>query len=182
VAAPPKSPLKEEPPAPVASAPVPPPAPPKPAPVSSDQNVDAAVVWERIAGEFSKNSFIRFGWLGDGVFDRLEEGRIVIRFPEASRESASSYFMEQGIKEIEQRLLKEFGRPVRLEFDFDESLQPAAAVEEAPEIREEPPAAAQAAPPPAEETPVDPMADFLNDPLIEKALEIFKGTLQTRQS
>ena len=182
VAAPPKSPLKEEPPAPVASAPVPPPTPPKPAPVSSDQNVDAAVVWERIAGEFSKNSFIRFGWLGDGVFDRLEEGRIVIRFPEASRESASSYFMEQGIKEIEQRLLKEFGRPVRLEFDFDESLQPAAAVEEAPEIREEPPAAVQAAPPPAEETPVDPMADFLNDPLIEKALEIFKGTLQTRQS
>lgn len=182
VAAPPKSPLKEEPSAPVASAPVPPPTPPKPAPVSSDQNVDAAVVWERIAGEFSKNSFIRFGWLGDGVFDRLEEGRIVIRFPEASRESASSYFMEQGIKEIEQRLLKEFGRPVRLEFDFDESLQPAAVVEEAPEIREEPPAAVQAAPPPAEETPVDPMADFLNDPLIEKALEIFKGTLQTRQS
>jgi hypothetical protein len=27
--------------------------------------------------------------------------------------------------------------------------------------------------------PVDPMEDFLNDPLIEKALEIFKGTLQT---
>jgi DNA polymerase-3 subunit gamma/tau len=182
VAAPPKSPLKEEPPAPVASAPVPPPAPPKPAPVSSDQNVDAAVVWERIAGEFSKNSFIRFGWLGDGVFDRLEEGRIVIRFPEASRESASSYFMEQGIKEIEQRLLKEFGRPMRLEFHFDESLQPAAPVEEAPEIREEPPAAVQTAPHPAEETPIDPMADFLNDPLIEKALEIFKGTLQTRQS
>ena len=182
VAAPPKSPPKEEPPAPVALAPELPPAPPKPAPVSSDQNVDAAVVWERIAGEFSKNSFIRFGWLGDGVFDRLEEGRIVIRFPEASRESASSYFMEQGIKEIEQRLLKEFGRPVRLEFHFDESLQPAAAVEEVPEIREEPPAAVQAAPPPAQETPVDPMADFLNDPLIEKALEIFKGTLQTRQS
>ncbi len=182
VAAPPKSPPKEEPPAPVASAPEPPPAPPKPVPVSSDQNVDAAVVWERIAGEFSKNSFIRFGWLGDGVFDRLEEGRVVIRFPEASRESASSYFMEQGIKEIEKRLLKEFGRPVRLEFDFDESLQPAAPLEEAPEIREEPPAASEPASPPAEETPVDPMEDFLNDPLIEKALEIFKGTLQTRQS
>jgi hypothetical protein len=26
------------------------------------------------------------------------------------------------------------------------------------------------------------MADFLNDPLIEKALEIFKSTLQTRQA
>ncbi len=139
------------------------------------------MVWERIAGEFSKNSFIRFGWLGDGVFDRLEEGRIVIRFPESSRESASSYFMEQGIKEIEQRLLKEFGRPMRLEFDFDESLQPVAPVEEMPEPREEPVAAVETEPSPVEETPVDPMADFLNDPLIEKALEIFKGTLQTRQ-
>lgn len=190
VAAPVKSPPKPETPAPasIESAPEPPPDPPKPSPappnptpVSPDQNVDAAVVWERIAGEFSKNSFIRFGWLGDGVFDRLEEGRIVIRFPESSRESASSYFMEQGIKEIEQRLLKEFGRPMRLEFDFDESLQPVAPVEEMPEPREEPVAAVETEPSPVEETPVDPMADFLNDPLIEKALEIFKGTLQTRQ-
>jgi hypothetical protein len=28
----------------------------------------------------------------------------------------------------------------------------------------------------------DPMAEFLNDPLIEKALEIFKGTLQTQKT
>jgi hypothetical protein len=48
-------------------------------------------------------------------------------------------------------------------------------VEEKPETREEPVAAKESAPPP----PVDPMADFLNDPLIEKALEIFKSTLQT---
>jgi hypothetical protein len=36
--------------------------------------------------------------------------------------------------------------------------------------------------PPQPELPQDPMADFLNDPLIEKALEIFKSTLQTKTS
>ena len=90
--------------------------------------------------------------------------------------------MEQGIKEIEQRLLKDLGRPTKLEFEFDESLQPATPVEEAPEVREEPSVAEEIAPPPVEEPPADPMADFLNDPLIEKALEIFKSTLQTRQA
>ncbi|MFM8982542.1 MAG: DNA polymerase III subunit gamma/tau [Spartobacteria bacterium] len=157
------------------------PAPPKSSPVAADPSVDAAVLWEKIAGDFAKNSFIRFGWLRDGVFERIEEGKLVVRFPVSAREAASSYFMEQGIKDIEQRLLKELGGPTKLEFDFDESLQPAP-VEEAPEVREEPAAAEEPAPPVVEEPPADPMADFLNDPLIEKALEIFKSTLQTRKA
>jgi hypothetical protein len=61
-------------------------------------------------------------------------------------------------------------------FEFDESLQSAT-----PEPEPEP-----EAPQPVEpvvETPAeDPMAEFLNDPLIEKALEIFKGTLQTQKT
>jgi DNA polymerase-3 subunit gamma/tau len=185
-AAPPTVSPKVEAPAPpapkVEPKPAPVPAPAKSSPVSSDQNVDAAVIWEKIAEDFAKNSFIRFGWLRDGVFDRIAEGKVVVRFPVAARESASSYFMEQGIKEIEQRLLKELGRPTKLEFDFDESLQPVAPVEEPLEIREEPPAAEETTPPVADEPPADPMADFLNDPLIEKALEIFKSTLQTRKA
>ena len=182
VAAPPKPSPKVEAPAPPAPKIEPEPAPPKSSPVVSDQNVDAAVIWEKIAEDFAKNSFIRFGWLRDGVFDRLEEGKVVVRFPASARESASSYFMEQGIKEIEQRLLKELNRPTKLEFDFDESLQPVVPVEETPEVREAPPAVEEPAPPAVEEPPADPMADFLNDPLIEKALEIFKSTLQTRKA
>ena len=157
--------------------------PPAPVPSSgSDQAVDDAVIWEKIAADFSKNSFIRFGWLRDGVFDRLDAGKIFIRFPESAREAATSYFMEEGLKEIERRLKKEFDRPMKLEMEFDESLQAESPVEEKPEDREEPVAAKEIAPPPPEEPPADPMADFMNDPLIEKALEIFKSTLQTRQA
>jgi len=152
------------------------------APAGSDQAVNDAVIWEKIAADFSKNSFIRFGWLRDGVFDRLAAGKIFIRFPESARESATSYFMEEGLKEIERRLNKEFNRPMKLEMEFDESLQPETPVQENPEVREEPVAEKEIAQPPPEEPPADPMADFMNDPLIEKALEIFKSTLQTRQA
>jgi hypothetical protein len=51
-------------------------------------------------------------------------------------------------------------------------------------IEEEPaPEPPQDEPPPELSAPAkDPMEEFLNDPLIEKALEIFKGTLQTRSA
>ena len=85
--------------------------------------------------------------------------------------------MEQGIKDIESRFLKDLGKPLRIVFEFDEQLQP----EIPEEIREEPaPAPVPVVEVAAPAVPVDPMEDFLNDPLIEKALEIFKGTLQTQ--
>ena len=167
---------------PVVSAPVSTPAPlPKVvelalAPKVVESRIDAPTSWEKIAAEFAKNSFIRFGWLRDGVFDRVEDGKGIVRFPVSAKDSASSIFMEQGIKDIESRFLKDLGKPLRIVFEFDDQLEP----EIPEEIREEP---APARPPVVElaapAVPVDPMEDFLNDPLIEKALEIFKGTLQT---
>jgi DNA polymerase-3 subunit gamma/tau len=161
-------------------APPAPAAPPvAPAPPPAEAGVDVAIAWESIVADLSKNSFIRFGWLADGVFDRFAEGRIFVRFPGSARES-SGFFMEDGVKDLEQRLLKKIGQPVRIQFDYDDSLQPAHPVEE---FREEPPSPLPAAPEPVPVAPpADPMQEFLDDPLIEKALEIFKGTLQTRSA
>ncbi len=166
---------------PVVSAPVSAPAPPpkaiEPTPSNVDSRIDAPTSWEKIAADFAKNSFIRFGWLREGVFDRIEDGKGFVRFPVSAKDSASSIFMEQGIKDIESRFLKDLGKPLRIVFEFDEQLQP----EIPEEIREEPaPAPAPVVEVAAPAVPVDPMEDFLNDPLIEKALEIFKGTLQTQ--
>ena len=168
---------------PVVSAPLSTPAPlPKvvelaSAPKVVESRIDAPTSWEKIAADFAKNSFIRFGWLRDGVFDRVEDGKGIVRFPVSAKDSASSIFMEQGVKDIESRFLKDLGKPLRIVFEFDDQLEP----EIPEEIREEP----VSAPAPVVEVaapavPVDPMEDFLNDPLIEKALEIFKGTLQTQ--
>ncbi len=159
----------------------PPPVVPKaaPAPVSEPAApVDAALCWERIAAEFSKNSVIRFGWFREGIFDRLEGGRLIVRFPAALQEAGSSMFMEKGIKDIEARLLQDLGQPTKIVFEFDEALQ-AAAPEPEPEPEPEVPKVIE---PVVEAPPVDPMEEFLNDPLIEKALEIFKGTLQTQKT
>lgn len=162
---------------PVVSAPATPPKATEPTPSNVDSRIDAPTSWEKIAADFAKNSFIRFGWLRDGVFDRIEDGKGIVRFPVSAKDSASSIFMEQGIKDIESRFLKDLGKPLRIVFEFDEQLQP----EIPEEIREEPaPAPAPVVEVAAPAVPVDPMEDFLNDPLIEKALEIFKGTLQTQ--
>lgn len=159
----------------------PPPVMPKATPAPDPEPaapVDAALCWERIAAEFSKNSVIRFGWFREGVFDRLEGGRIIVRFPAALQEAGSSMFMEKGVKDIEARLLQDLGQPTKIIFEFDEALQPAA-----PEPEPVPePETPKAAEPVVEAPPVDPMEEFLNDPLIEKALEIFKGTLQTQKT
>ncbi len=138
--------------------------------------VDAALCWERIAAEFSKNSVIRFGWFREGVFDRLEGGRLIVRFPAVLQEASSSMFMEKGIKDIEARLLQDLCQPTKIVFEFDEALHTAA-----PEPEPEP-EAPKVAEPVVEAPPVDPMEEFLHDPLIEKALEIFKGTLQTQKT
>lgn len=157
----------------------PPPVVPKPVPAPTPEPaapVDAALCWEHIAAEFSKNSVIRFGWFREGVFDRLENGRMTVRFPAALREAGSSMFMEKGIKDIEARLLQDLGQPTKIVFEFDEALQSAT-----PEPEPEPEASQPVEP--VVETPAeDPMEEFLNDPLIEKALEIFKGTLQTQKT
>ena len=139
-----------------------------------------ASMWEKIANELSETSFIRFSWLRDGIFDRVEGMKIFIRFPESSRESVESVFLDDAIKDIESRLLKELSKPFRVSLEFDANLQPAAepVIDEPEEIPIAEPVAEESAPLP--EPPADPMADFMNDPLIEKALEIFKSTLQTK--
>lgn len=160
--------------------PVVPKAPPSPTPESTTP-IDAALCWERIAAEFSKNSVIRFGWFREGVFDRLENGRITVRFPASLQEAGSSMFMEKGIKDIEARLLQDLGQPTKIVFEFDAALQ-SPPPEPEPETEVPPRTAAAPAEPKADTPPADPMEEFLNDPLIEKALEIFKGTLQTQKT
>ncbi len=139
--------------------------------------VSAATVWEKLADTFAKDSFIRFGWLREGAFERIEGGNLFVRFPGSAQEASESMWMEQGIKDIQARLTRELSQPIRLVLEFDESLpEPPPAVETAP-AREETPEPAR--PPKAAPPPADPMEDFKNDPLIKKALEVFKTTLQT---
>ena len=135
----------------------------------------AATIWESISETFAKDSFIRFGWLREGLFERLEAGELFVRFPASARESSETVFMEQGLKDINARLARELSQPVRLVFEFDENTVAPPEPEPFPTEPDEPPKAMAQAP----AAPIDPMGDFKDDPLIKKALEVFKSTLQT---
>ena len=151
-------------------------AEPQKAAAPDDAEVSAATAWERTSEAFAKDSFIRYGWLREGVFDRFESGRLHIRFPLSAKDNSESIWMEQGLKDLETGLTRALSTGVRLALEWDANLQEQPEPEaEAPpphEEREEP-----APQPPA--PPVDPMEEFKNDPLIKKALEIFKSTQQT---
>jgi len=155
------------------------PAPPSPEGGAKDSeaaSVSAATVWESVAETLAKDSFIRFGWLREGLFERIEDGQFFVRFPASSRESSESYFMEQGRKDINTRLSRELSKPLTIVFEFDESLSAPPEPEVAPPFEpDEPPRAEE--PPPA--PPADPMEDFKNDPLIKEALKLFKSSLPT---
>ncbi len=148
-----------------------------PAPVSpEDAEVSAATTWEMTAESFAKESFIRYGWLREGLFERFEDGKLFVRFPASSKENSESIWMEKGIKDLEASLTRALSRTTRLVLEWDENLveQPEPVLETNP-AREEPGASA----PPEPAPPADPMEDFKNDPFIKKALEVFKSTLQT---
>jgi len=147
-------------------------APPQHAADPEDAGVSAATAWEKTAESFAKESFIRYGWLREGLFERFENGKMFVRFPASSKESSESIWMEKGLKDLESALTRALSQAVRLVLEWDESL------EQQPDptpAREEPPAAAAQPPAP----PADPNEDFKNDPFIKKALEVFKSTLQT---
>jgi len=154
-------------------------ASPPPADAGEEAEVTAATTWEKTAEAFAKESFIRYGWLREGVFERLEDGKLFVRFPASSKESSKSIWMEKGLKDLESALTRALARAVRLALEWDESLeqQPEPVGESSP-VREESGASA----PPAPALPADPNEDFKNDPFIKKALEVFKSTLQTAQA
>ena len=155
-------------PAPRASAPA--------TPANAEETViSSATAWETTAESFAKESLIRYGWLREGTFDRLEGGRLFVRFPESVKESAEIW-MESGLKDLESKLGRALSQTVRLVLEWDAAPE----AEPQPEpvstpVREEP----EASSPPVPAAPADPNEDFKNDPFIKKALELFKSTLQT---
>jgi DNA polymerase-3 subunit gamma/tau len=183
----PAAPVQAKPPAPAPLDPPPRPKTPEPsaAPTAAEEEADvsASNIWDKLAGALAKESFIRFGWLNEGVFERLEGGNLFVRFPAASKENSESIWMEKGFKDLESNLTRALARPIRLVWEWDKSLEvppePERPREPEPAFRaEEEPEPAEA-PVPAEPSAADRLEDFKNDPFIKKALEVFQSTLQT---
>lgn len=166
-------------PSPVAPAPPPSQTPP---PAAEESSIDASVAWDRVSATYE--SSIKYRFLAHGVFSgTLADGTMTVQLPPGDMVNATSFIGESGRKEAESKLTAALGRRITLKLEAGDHLSVPDS-EEAPPVAEEPvaetpPAAAAVAPPSEEAKPAAPADDFHNDPLIKKALEIFRGEIQT---
>ncbi|MDD5199339.1 MAG: DNA polymerase III subunit gamma/tau [Terrimicrobiaceae bacterium] len=126
-------------------------------------------IWREVAAVLTAESPIRFGWLERGEFAGSAAGKFRVRFPVSSQDHTESLFWDDVRRRAESALAEKTGDKVELvcEFTLEAAQVPEPPVEELP-----------AAPEPVADTPTDSMQDFKNDPLIRKALEVFKAEVQ----
>lgn len=182
----------EEAPKPVAAAPViPTPAPVAPLspveapPVGEEKAIDASVAWERTIEAYQAS--IKFRFLTQGVFAGMSgEDTVVVHLPRSCAEQYESFMGEMGRKEAESKLSELLGKRINLRMEVSDHIAEPVVEDIAPPVEEPKPVVTPAPivekalePAPVEEPkPVDISADFQNDPLIKKALEIFRSEIQ----
>ncbi len=174
-------------PAPIASTPPIPPTPVTTEPLLTkaeereEKSIDASIAWENVARTYETS--IKYRWLTKGVFALIEGDSVLVQLPPSEAKELASFLGEMGRKDAEEKLSKALSRKLTLRLEIGEHLT---VVEEIPEPEPEPapvPEAKAPEPEPASAAPQapagDPMDEFKNDPLIKKALEIFRGEIQT---
>jgi DNA polymerase-3 subunit gamma/tau len=137
-----------------------------PEPVAVTQGIDG--IWREVAETLAAESPIKFGWVVRGESAGLADGRLRVIFPASDHHQAESLSWELLHRHAEKELTDKFGSKTVLLCEFTADALP----EPEPEPMED---ASSAAPEPVVEPPKDPLEDFKNDPLIRKALEIFKA-------
>lgn len=172
IAAPPE-PRPAAPQQPVAPPPV---SAPAPAPVSKIDATDLNAVWNGLLANLSASEGMLKAGLELSRATSLTKGVLTISHP------PDAYIeTPRNVASMKAVLLSITGTPVDLKFVQTEPTAPAAPVP-APAMREAPkPAASEPRPAEAKSKPATPVQlnkdEFLNDPLIKEALEIFKGRI-----
>ena len=142
--------------------------------------------WYPVAMELAADSPLKFGWVEDGCFTGRTGNVVSVEFPASLEQQTKTLFWPQGIRKIEELLSARLGGKITLECRFSGAELP---VEPEPERPHAPdskqPAKSDSSSQPAEPKtePAVPaispeeLEEFKNDPLIRKALEIFKAEI-----
>ncbi len=148
--------------------------------------------WSDIASSLSSESPLKFGWLKAGRFFKRNHHEMMIEFPASYQAQTETLFWSQARKKIQERLAKTLGEKVELVTLFTGVEVPEEAVhEDIPEVspalktpkKNAPPSAKKNPPTPLEPSSAIPlltseeMDHFKNDPLIQKALELFEAEI-----
>ncbi len=148
--------------------------------------------WHAISMQLASDSPLKFGWIEDSRFVERNGNTVVVEFPPSMEPKTKTLFWPQAVKKIEECLTASLGAKITLEGRFTGE-EPPAPPEPDPiplsESRTGPkptPAPKSGAPSnPASKAPepalpvISPeeLEEFKNDPLIKKAMEIFKAEI-----
>ena len=144
------------------------------APLFPNTEPSAITIWETVAQEVVAESPLKFGWLNAASNAAFDGNDFRVCLPNAFK----TYFETRVFGDIQSLLEKQLsqkrGSATRLKIDFVE-ITPSTPL--LPLLNASPGNTSSTS-----SAAIDPMEDFKNDPLIHKALEIFKGTIQTISS
>jgi DNA polymerase-3 subunit gamma/tau len=160
-------------------------------PPSPSSNLPASTSsdpWSVVANQLSADSPLKFGWTEDGKFIERIGNAVLVEFPPSMEHQTKTLFWPQAVKKIEEQLSALIGGKVTFEYRFTGEEPPAPPEPEpvaAPQSKPAPFApkpkfgepAAKAPEPAAPAISPEELEAFKNDPLIKKALEIFKAEI-----
>lgn len=135
--------------------------------------------WTALSAELANESVIQFGWLVRGEFVGLDDGKFRVSFPASLEENTKAGFWPDLHKRVEERLKDLLGQRVEFVGEFSSGMPDPEPIDEEPEPKVR--AAASVEPEP-EASPEDTMKNFRNDPLIRKAIEVFRAEIETPAS
>jgi DNA polymerase-3 subunit gamma/tau len=167
-----------------------------PAPSSQLPTPNSSDPWQDVAMKLAADSPLKFGWVEDGRFIERIGNAILVEFPPSLEQQTQTLFWPQAVKKIEEQLTAALGVKITFEYRFTGEEPPAPPE---PEPVAEPAQSASstgsktstastraAAEPSPKQTAPEPVApaisaaeleEFKSDPLIRKALEIFKAEI-----
>jgi DNA polymerase-3 subunit gamma/tau len=119
-------------------------------------------VWERVLQEVRNRRPLILSWIASATPLSLENGALKLGFPKSYSLAVESLSRPNNQRLLEEVVGQLLGGSWRVEFELRDDLSVAES---------------KTAPAP----PIDPMEDFKKDPMIQKALEIFKAEIQSER-
>ena len=129
--------------------------------VKSDLSEPGEPAWARILDTIRARRPLIVSWLEQGTPFFLERGRLKLAFPENQKIAVESLSRPNNRKNLEEVTGEIVGETWKLEFELRADLP----------VPGKPATEAQ--------KPANPMDEFRNDPMIQKALELFKAEIQS---
>jgi len=165
---------------------------PSPSP-NSDSPLPIPDPWHATAMHLAGDSPLKFGWVEDSRFVERTGNTVVVEFPPSLESKTKTLFWPQAVKKIEECLSSRLGTNIKLESRFNGEEPPAPPEPDPLPVSEsgfpaKPSSGSPKSGAPSNQSakapePIPPMIspeeleEFKNDPLIKKALEIFKAEI-----